>query len=106
MRLIQIGIPIAVLSGLLFFSPLKAQQPATRGQQATPQTSATMDMNKMMADMKASDAKLEAMTSKMKMAQGEAKVMAMQDVVEELAKNQIDMHHHMMMHMMMESSPK
>ena len=106
MRLFQIGFPIAILSGLLFFSPLKAQQPATRGQQATPPTSATMDMNKMMADMKASDAKLEAMTSKMKMAQGDTKVMAMQDVVEELAKNQIEMHRHMMMHMTMESSPK
>ena len=106
MRLFQIGIPIAILSGLLFFSPLNAQQPATRGQQVTPPTSATMDMNKMMADMKASDARLEAMTSKMKMAQGDAKVMAMQDVVEELAKNQIEMHRHMMMHMMMGSGPK
>lgn len=106
MRLFQIGIPIALLSGLLFFSPLKAQQPATHGQQTTPPASATMDMNKMMADMKASDAKLEAMTSKMKMAQGEAKVTAIQDVVEELAKNQIEMHRHMMMHMTMGASPK
>lgn len=103
MRLFRIGVPIAVLSGLLFLSPLKAQQPATRGQQAMPPT---MDMNQMMADMKASDAKLEAMTTKMKAAQGDAKVMAMQDVVEELAKNQIDMHRHMMMHMMMGSGPK
>jgi hypothetical protein len=106
MRLFQIGIPIAILSSLLFFSPLTAQQPAARGQQATPPASATMDMNKMMADMKAADVRLEAMTSKMKMAQGDAKVMAMQDVVDELAKNQIEMHRHMMMHMMMGSTSR
>jgi hypothetical protein len=48
------------------------------------------------------------MTAKMQSAQGEAKVLAMQDVVNELVKNQVDMHRHMaMMHgHMMESSPK
>jgi hypothetical protein len=106
MRLFQLSVPIVILTGLLFLSPLTAQQSATRGNQATPPTSATMDMNKVMADMKASDARLEAMTSKMKMAQGDAKVMAMQDVVEELAKNQIEMHRHMMMHMTMGSTSR
>ena len=106
MRLFQIGIPVAVLSGLLLLAPLKAQQPSTSGQQVMPQTSATMDVNKMMADMKASDAKLEALATKMKSSQGEAKVLAMQDVVDQLVKNQLDMHRHMMMRMMMRNAPK
>ena len=108
-HVLRIGVPALLFSGLLLLSPLKAQQPT--GQyprqhgQAMPQRG-TVDFDQMMADMKASDAKLEAMTTKMKAAQGDAKVMAMQDVVEELAKNQIDMHRHMMMHMMMGSGPK
>ena len=99
MRLLQIGIPVAVLSGLLFLSPLKAQQPGTRypANPATPQTSAPMNVDKAMADMQASDARLQTLTTKMQSAQGEAKVLAMQDVVNELVKNQLEMHQHMMM---------
>ena len=98
MRLLQIGIPVAVLSGLLFLSPLKAQQPRYPANPATPQTSApTMNVDKAIADMQASDAKLQTLTTKMQSAQGEAKVMAMQDVVNELVKNQLEMHQHMMM---------
>lgn len=110
MRLLQIGIPVALLSGLLWLSPLKAQQPGTRyPSQTMPQTSApTMNTDKIIADMQASDARLQAMTTKMQSAQGEAKVLAMQDVVNELVKNQIQMHQHMMMMRghMMESSPR
>jgi hypothetical protein len=110
MRLLQIGIPVALLSGLLWLSPLKAQQPGTRYPgQTMPQTSAPMmNTDKIIADMQASDARLQAMTAKMQSAQGEAKVLAMQDVVNELVKNQLEMHRHMaMMHgHMMESSPK
>jgi hypothetical protein len=110
MRLLQIGISVAILSGLLWLSPLKAQQPGTRyPSQTMPQTSApTMNTDKIMADMQASDARLQAMTAKMQSAQGEAKVLAMQDVVNELVKNQLEMHRHMaMMHEhMMESAPK
>jgi hypothetical protein len=99
MRLLKIGIPVAALSGLLLFSPLKAQQPTPRypHDQSMPQTGAAMDVNRMMADLKASDARLEALAAKMHTAQGEAKVMAIQDVVDDLVKNQIDMHRHMMM---------
>jgi hypothetical protein len=99
MRLLQIGIPVAVLSGLLWLSPLKAQQPGTRNpaNPATPQTSAPMNVDKVIADMQASDARLEALTAKMQMTQGDGKVLAMQDVVNELVKNQLEMHRHMMM---------
>ncbi|HEX7797224.1 MAG TPA: hypothetical protein VF456_22840 [Vicinamibacterales bacterium] len=109
MRLLQIGIPVAILSGLLWLSPLKAQQPGTRyPSQTMPQTSAPTMSDKMIADMQASDAKLQAMTAKMQTAQGEAKVLAMQDVVNELVKNQLEMHRHMAMMRghMMESAPK
>jgi hypothetical protein len=110
MRLLQIGIPVAILSGLLWLSPLKAQQPGTHyPTQTMPQTSApTMNTDKVIADMQASDARLQAMSAKMQTAQGEAKVLAMQDVVNELVKNQLQMHQHMMMMRghMMESSPK
>ena len=110
MRLLQIGIPVAILSGLLWLSPLKAQQPGTRyPSQTMPQTSApTMNTDKVIADMQASDARLQAMTAKMQSAQGEAKMLAMQDVVNELVKNQLEMHRHMAMMRghMMESAPK
>jgi len=99
-HVLRIGVPALLFSGLLLLSPLKAQQPT--GQyprqhgQAMPQRG-TMDFDKMMADMKASDARLQTMTMKMQSAQGDAKVMAMQDVVNELVTNQLQMHQHMMM---------
>jgi hypothetical protein len=93
MQLLRIGAAAALVSGLLWLSPLKAQQPR---EQTTP-SGAPMMVDKMMADMQASDAKLETLTAKMQMTQGEAKVLAMQDVVNELVKNQLDMHRHMMM---------
>lgn len=108
MQLFRIGAAAALVSGLLWLSPLKAQQPGTRYQpdQATPQTSSPM-VDQMMANMKASDARLETLTTKMQSAQGEAKVLAMQDVVNELVKNQLEMHRHMMMmHGSMGQSPK
>src|SRR5262245_4071661 len=110
--LLKIGIPAVLFSGLLLLSPLKAQQPATRDQnphsQAMPQRGGTMDFNKIMADMKASDTRLQGLTMKMKSAQGDAKVMAMQDVVDELVQNQLQMHQHMMMmhDNMMGTAPK
>ena len=110
MRLLQIGIPVAILSGLLWLSPLKAQQPGTHyPTQTMPQTGApAMNTDKVIADMQASDARLQAMTAKMQSAQGEAKMLAMQDVVNELVKNQLEMHRHMAMMRshMMESAPK
>jgi hypothetical protein len=110
MRLLQIGIPVAILSALLWLSPLKAQQPGTHyPTQTMPQTGApAMNTDKVIADMQASDARLQAMTAKMQSAQGEAKMLAMQDVVNELVKNQLEMHRHMAMMRghMMESAPK
>ena len=100
-HVLRIGVPVVLFSGLLLLSPLKAQQPTGQyphpHSQAMPQRGGTMDFDKMMADMKASDARLQMMTMKMKSAQGDAKVMAMQDVVDELVTNQLQMHQHMMM---------
>jgi hypothetical protein len=62
-----------------------------------PQRGGTIDFDQMMSDMRASDANLMALSMKMRSAQGEAKVLAMQDVVDELVKNQVQMHRHMMM---------
>ena len=111
-HVLRIGLPAVLFSSLLLLSPLKAQQPT--GQyprphgQAMPQQRTGMDFDKMMADMKASDARLQTMTMKMKASQGDAKVMAMQDVVDELVVNQLQMHQHMMMmhDTMMTTSPK
>lgn len=53
----------------------------------------------MMADMKAADARLQALADKMKSAQGDEKLRAIEDVVSELVKSQLEMHREMpMMH--------
>ena len=58
-----------------------------------------MDHDKMMAGMKAADARLEALAQTMTSARGDEKVAAMQALLTELVKNQVDMHRHMaMMH--------
>lgn len=66
-----------------------------------------MDHDKMMADMKAQDDRLEALAQKMKSAQGDEKIRVMQDLLTELVQTQVGMHHHMaMMHDgMMSQSP-
>ena len=102
MRLFNLAAPIAV-AGVLLLAPAHAQQPPAPSKpnpsQTMPQRGGMMDHAKMMADMKEADARLEALSAKMKAAQGPEKIQAMQDVVSELVKNQLDMHHHMsMMH--------
>ena len=58
-----------------------------------------MNDAKMMADMKAADARLEALVQTMKSASGNDKVRAMQELLTELVQNQVDMHRQMsMMH--------
>ena len=65
----------------------------------TPQAGGMMNHDKMMADMKAADARLEALAQTMTSARGDDKVTAMQALLTELVKNQVDMHRHMaMMH--------
>jgi hypothetical protein len=74
----------------------------------TPQVGGMMDHDKMMADMKAADARLEALAQTMTSARGD-KVAAIQALLTELVKNQVDMHHHMAMmhhHMMSQMPPK
>lgn len=123
MKLFTIAVPVAI-AAVLFFAPVGAQQPA--GQQPTPSPqhehgAATpqgrgmmdhgkmMDHEKMMADMKAADSKLEGLAQKMNAAQGDEKIRAMQDVLNEVVKNQAAMHQHMAMmhdHMMSEMMPR
>jgi hypothetical protein len=95
MRLLNIAAPVAV-AGVLVLAPAQAQQPPAPGQhelnQITPQNKPMMDYDKMMADMNAADARLEELTDRMKTAQGDEKIRAMQDVVSELATNQLAMH--------------
>jgi signal transduction histidine kinase len=58
-----------------------------------------MNHAKMMSDMKAADARLEALVQTMKSASGDDKVRAMQELLTELVQNQVDMHGQMsMMH--------
>ena len=69
----------------------------------------TAHHDKMMADMKAADARLEALAQTMTSGRGDDKVAAMQAILTELVKNQVDMHRHMAMmhdHMMSQMSHK
>jgi hypothetical protein len=105
---------LAIIAGL-FLAPARAQQATPKAPEQTmpmPMRGGMMGMMddnmKMMADMKAADARLEALAQAMKSASGDNKVRAMQDLLAELVKNQVDMHHHMsMMHdQMMSQMPK
>jgi hypothetical protein len=97
-------VPIAVfaLAVGLFLAPVRAQQEPPKAPEhstPTPPVGGMMDHDKMMADMKAADARLEAMAQTMTSARGDDKVAAMQALLTELVKNQVDMHRHMaMMH--------
>jgi hypothetical protein len=100
MRLIPIAAVALVLG--LFLGPVRAQQAPRQAPEhstATPQSGGTMDHDKMMADMKAADARLEALAQTMTSARGDDKVAAMEALLTEVVKNQVDMHRHMaMMH--------
>jgi hypothetical protein len=87
----------------LFLVPVGAQQaPPKAPDHSMPMSQAggMMDHDKMMADMKAADARLEALAQTMTSARGDGKVAAMQALLTELVKNQVDMHRDMavMMH--------
>ena len=72
-------------------------------------TAMMAEHEKMMADMKAADARLEALVQTMKSASGNDKVRAVQELVTELVQNQVDMHRQMAMmheHMMSQMSHK
>ena len=100
MRLIPIAI-FAIAAGL-FLAPVRAQQaPPKAPEHSMPmlQAGGMMDHDKMMADMKAADARLKALAQTMTSARGDDKVAAMQALLTELVENQVDMHRHMaMMH--------
>ena len=110
MRLIPIA-AFAIAAGL-FLAPVRAQQPPPKAPEHTmpmPQAGGMMDHDKMMADMKAADARLEALVQTMTSARGDDKVTAMQALLTELVENQVDMHRHMAMmhdHMMSQMPPK
>ena len=100
MKLISIA-AVAIGAGLLI-APVRAQQAAPKAPEhsmPTPQAGGMMDHDKMMADMKAADARLEALVQTMTSARGDDKLTAMQALLTELVKNQVDMRRHMaMMH--------
>jgi hypothetical protein len=84
------------------FSPTTAtpQSPESQGAvQPAPQTPAMPDMLKMhqqmMAEMKAGDARLEALVKDMNAAAGEKRVMSMMAVINELVRQHQSMHGHM-----------
>jgi hypothetical protein len=96
-------IPVATLAitAGLFLAPASAQQATPKAPEHNmPMPSGgMMDHDKMMSDMKAADARLEALVQTMKSASGNDKVRAIQQLVTELVQNQVDMHHQMaMMH--------
>ena len=102
---------LAITAGLLL-APASAQQATPKAPEHSmpmPQTGGMMNHDKMMADMKAMDARLEALAQTMKSASGNDKVRAMQELVTELVQNQVDMHRQMSMmqdHMMSQMSHK
>jgi len=100
MRLIRIA--AFAIAAAVFLAPVQAQQAPPRAPEhimPTPQAGGMMDHDKMMADMKAADARLEALVQTMTSARGDDKVTAMQALLTELVENQVDMHRHMaMMH--------
>jgi hypothetical protein len=96
MKLMSIA-AFAIAAGL-FLAPAGAQQVASTAHEhrmPTPQAGGMMDHDKMMADMKAADARLEALAQTMKSARGHDQIGAMQALLAELVHNQVDMHRHM-----------
>ena len=100
MRSIPIA-AVAIAAGL-FLAPVRAQQAPPKAPEhsmPTPQAGGMMDHDKMMADMKTADARLQALAQTMASARGDDKVAAMQALLTELVENQVEMHRHMaMMH--------
>ena len=100
MKLMPIA-ALAIAAGL-FLAPAGAQQATPKAHEhsmPTPQAGGMIDHDKMMADMKAADARLEALAQTMKSARGHDQIGAMQNLLAELVRNQVAMHHHMsMMH--------
>jgi len=98
---------LAITVGL-FLAPAGAQQATPKApEHSMPQSGGMMNHDKMMADMKAADARLEALAQTMKSASGNDKVGAMQALLTELVQNQVDMHRQMAMmhdHMMTQMS--
>ena len=97
-------IPLAAfaIAAALFLAPAGAQQVTPKAHEhsmPTPQAGGTMNHDKMMADMKAADARLESLAQTMKSARGHDQIGAMQELLGELVRNQVEMRHHMsMMH--------
>lgn len=97
-------IPLAILAitAGLFLAPAAAQQATPKAPEHTmpmPQSGGTMNHAQMMSDMKAVDARLEALVQTMKSANGNDQVRVMQELLTEIVKNQAAMHRHMsMMH--------
>ena len=94
-------VTLAITAGL-FLVPASAQQATPKAPEHSmpmPPSGGMMNHDKMMSDMKAADARLEALAQTMKSASGNDQVRAMQELLTELVQNQVNMHRHMsMMH--------
>jgi hypothetical protein len=106
MKTIPIAATLALTAGF-FLAPAAAQQATPKAPEHSmpmPQSGGMVNHDKMMADMKAADARLEALAQTMKSASGDDKVRAMEELVTELVQNHVDMHRQMsMMHEQMMS---
>jgi hypothetical protein len=101
-------LPALAIAGGLVLGPVHAQQatpaPPHDHSATPPEAAGMMNHDTMMSEMKATDARLDALAQTMKSARGDAKMLAMQALLAELVQNQIAMHEHMsMMHTMMMS---
>ncbi len=101
----------AIVTSLLLV-PAGAQQATPEAHEhttPTPQAAGTMDHDKMMASIKAADARLEALVQAMKSASAIDKVGVMQELLAALVANQVETHRHMSMmhdHMMSQTPHK
>jgi glutamate-1-semialdehyde aminotransferase len=104
------GLPVASGGTPAALSQNQATSAQAQHEQATQGNMADMmamhqKMTQMMADLKASDARLDQLAAQMNTATGQQKVPAIADVVNELVRQQKMMHAHMaMMHDQMMSS--
>ena len=96
-----VWVAAAVLAAVLIV-PVLAQQSGSAThdhQSAAPAEQHGMMMmmdQRMMAEMKTSDERIQQLVERMKTTTGEQKVAAMADLLEQLATNQTTMHRHMM----------
>jgi hypothetical protein len=98
MKLVSVTAMTIAFAAILLTMSGRAQQTGMHDHPMA-QGNGMMDRDQMMTNMKAQDDRLEALAQKMKSAQGDEKIRAMQDLLTELVQSEVGMHRHMaMMH--------